>query len=1220
MDQEMLLYTVGCSTRVQKLFEAVLSEVDLNLILDHVSAMDDVAQTSLPILFICMNSVDDRSGHSKSPCTITLYTDSSKDSQNVDLHTTWSTSALRSVIQQSLLLLQSENKSKQLEFTSQKYEALTRALPDLTFILDSDGLYVDTLTEDESLLYTGDRNKLVGHSIYEILPTELTENVSQCIKEVIDSGETQQIDYSLDLADKTHWFHARISRLDYVYKSKQTVICTCRDVSETKNLLGELEQLNTTLACQFSNSVAQENDALDTQRYREIAEMLPQTIIEIDVKGNILYFNAHTEQLSGYSPEELKKGNVRQFMTKETWCVARERLRSVSTEIIEDHKYELVQKSGNTIPIQVYSSPLLKDGELIGRRCLILDITEQTKRESMLKEQALFVKFNPAPCFKVDVEGKIVSCNPATIKFFKENITHKHITEIFPQEQLHFDQQHFTLSKLVGDTTLNFTAVRGLYSDHVYFYGADITEIIEAEYENNRLLHNLQERIKKIDCLYQVTKTIQSTHSEEEIIENVLRILPYGYQYPKKIGIKIVYKDIIKTTDNYSETPLKQLIRIRNGVDMVGYVDVRYIEMVYSQHENAFLKEEHQMLSAVCYLLGTLAEKSEAERENVMLRKAVEQNPVGIVISDANGVIEYVNEEYEKTSGYSATELIGCSSDVLESSECPKALYTDMWDTLLKGKVWHGDVLHLNKQGDPYWERGSISPVYNEVGKINHFVHVKENITERKQMEEELREAKERAEDANKAKSEFLANVSHEIRTPLNSIIGFSDLLSTELQSSSLLNQVQSIKHSSNNLLFLINDILDLAKIEAGKIELNYTPVNVRVLFNELNSVFSLRHKQKGVSLNLDIDDCFPSVVFIDELRLRQIILNLWSNAIKFTSEGAVDISCTFSQNNTLTISVTDSGEGIVPGDLEEIFISFSQGKQSMKRQVEGTGLGLSISRRLARLMNGNLGVTSALGQGSTFTLNLFDVDYSDEEQETVSLKSKEQNQDISFSGQSILVVDDQLSERKYIATGLKSAGLHVFVASSGAEALEIIEKSKPDIVLTDIAMPEMDGFQLVQEVLKKHTGTPFIAMSASILKYGKRLETASEFVEVLVKPFTLDDLLAVVQNHIPEKESKAEFGEELDEKTKRLLSDKMFYQWESFADQQPLGEVTDFAKELRSIGNDIESETITNYATSLIEALENFDIETMLRILKKYPVLCERLGVSFANAVNENR
>lgn len=1233
MPLDEIIYSYGFVPVLQEKFRSAASLVPGSCTIE---ALQDVASMPLPHHLLLYYIGNPFAADISVPNATVLYVSDDNyfgDRPFINIH--WPIEAIAVILQQAL----SNSELWKKTFDNEKqcitcpigrmYKSLLSASPDLVFIISEDGDFVETMASDTSLLIAAP-STFRGHSVYEIVPEQLAPRIRAAIESTFAGASIVELHYELDLPIGKRFFHARFADMHLEINNKRLLVLMSRDCTQTTVEINELKAQNAHYAEQIARYNAEASEVSghlvqSAQRFDEIARMMPQAIVEIDSAGNVLYVNAHATVLTGYTEDELLKLNVKNILSARDMASLSQRLVDKERGAIVNNTYRIRHKNGYEILVQAISSPLFRNGVFIGRRAVLFDIDEQKRREEILKDQALFMRFNPAPNFKIDECGYIVSCNPAAIKMFKADYAGRHVSQIFPENLLTLEKDKFSFTAPLAGRTFNFYAVRGLYSNYMYFYGSDVTEIIEAQARNQQMLQLQQERLKKLNCLYQISNVIQNPHSELEVIEQVLQKIPESYQFPHIACMRVVYKDIDRCTNNYEATEWKQQSRIYAGKHEVGLLDVRYLVYPGDFFEGPFMQEERQLISAVGFLLGALSRRLQAEAENRMLRKAVEQNPASILICDAELTIEYVNQKYIQSSGYSEEELIGHNIYQIANDRQNDDYYNKMWETVRSGTICHGDVRNVSKNGEWYWERELVSPIYDETGTLSHFVEIKENITQRKQMEEDLRQAMLAAESANRAKSEFLANVSHEIRTPLNSIVGFSDLLQAELHERKLISYLDSIKTSGQNLLSLINDILDLAKIEAGKLDINYMSVDIRGLFNELESMFSLRVQQKQLRFNVSIQNGFPELVTFDELRLKQIIINLLSNAIKFTEQGSIKLSLSYrmlENGDTLEmhIAVEDTGEGIEADQLENIFLSFNQGKDSRLRQSVGTGLGLTISRRLTELMGGSLTAVSEKGSGSTFNLRFSNVPICKvprlQQTETVHTDCI----NVRFNGQKVIVVDDQSAERKYVEMSLERVGLQIYTVATPQEVIDMVQQISPDLLITDIVMPEMGGFELAERLHEQMPALPIIAMSASILKYAKRLYGNPHFSSILVKPFYLEELYACVMKILPheiiipveEQCIETAIGDASPELA-QLLCGKLYSKWAEFSKQQPIDEVQLFAQSLITTGEEFDQPEIIDFGQSLMAALESFDIELLLTKLREYPVLVEKICRSVA-------
>jgi two-component system, sensor histidine kinase and response regulator len=362
---------------------------------------------------------------------------------------------------------------------------------------------------------------------------------------------------------------------------------------------------------------------------------------------------------------------------------------------------------------------------------------------------------------------------------------------------------------------------------------------------------------------------------------------------------------------------------------------------------------------------------------------ALEAAANGIMITDRRGVIQWANPAFSEMTGYAIDEVVGRDPSFLKSGQHDAAFYQGLWDKVTSGDAWRGAITNRKKDGSLYVEEQTIAPVHAPTGEISHFIAIKQDVTERRRFEETLREAKNAAEAAAHAKTEFLANTSHELRTPLNALLGLSELLLDSDLSHRQRAMLDTIRESGETLLAIINDLLDLSKLEADKLELELGPVEVEPLFAAAMAQAAPRAVAKGVELVWAIDPDVPAWIVADELRVTQVLLNLVGNALKFTDDGEVEVRIALAEargappapggTTRIRVSVRDTGLGIPRDRHHLLFKSFSQLESGKKRRYGGTGLGLAISKSLAEQMGGGIEVESegVPGRGSCFTFEL---------------------------------------------------------------------------------------------------------------------------------------------------------------------------------------------------------------------------------------------------------
>ncbi len=526
------------------------------------------------------------------------------------------------------------------------------------------------------------------------------------------------------------------------------------------------------------------------------------------------------------------------------------------------------------------------------------------------------------------------------------------------------------------------------------------------------------------------------------------------------------------------------------------------------------------------YSFGTVQDVSERVLVEQQLRKlslAVEQSPSSIVITDLDEHIEYVNQAFVDATGFSREEAYGKTPRILQSGQTERSTYTALKESLNKGEVWKGEFVNRRKSGEIYYEMATIVPIRQPDGRTTHFLAVKEDISEKRRTGEELEryrhhleeliaerthqlvEAKLEAEAANLAKSAFLANMSHEIRTPMNAIVGLTHLLQGGNCNDEQHDKLRKIADSAHHLLSVINDVLDISKIEAGKFSLESTDFDLDSLLGGVANQVLDKVRLKNLELVVDIAPNMPRWLRGDPTRLTQALLNYAANAVKFTETGAITLRVvaleTSETDLLLRFEVRDSGIGIPAEALPRLFQTFEQVDASTTRRYGGTGLGLAITRRLAEMMHGTVGVDSRLGQGSVFWF-------------TARLGRAAQagmpTSHVHLAGRKVLLADDTPEAREVLGEMLRSLGQRVDVVESGEAALERIAAAdragEPyELVVLDWRMPGLDGMQTARRLQAMALASLPERMLVTAYDEPELRAAAREvgFHAVLIKPVT---------------------------------------------------------------------------------------------------------------------
>lgn len=509
-----------------------------------------------------------------------------------------------------------------------------------------------------------------------------------------------------------------------------------------------------------------------------------------------------------------------------------------------------------------------------------------------------------------------------------------------------------------------------------------------------------------------------------------------------------------------------------------------------------------------------LLESAEALAESEFLHKSVIANIPNGGLLIFNSEIECTFAEGHEISalGLSSKKIVEMSlSDIF--SEKNAKLLEQIIISALKGSSSFNDI-EINKRVFRFYG----TPFSNE--SENRALLMFQEVTDSVANIKALNKAREEAEYSNIAKTEFLANVSHEIRTPMNAIMGFAELLKTETDEEHVADYINGITTSGKSLLSIINDVLDLSKIESGKLFVVYNPVSLADLAHEIVTMFSASARVKGLSLTLDIDENLPEYVFSDETRLRQVITNLVSNAVKFTKEGTIEVKlgCRPVSDGLFDISITvdDTGIGIPQEQQEKIFDAFTQQDGQDTRKYGGTGLGLTITKKLVELMGGDVIINSLEGSGTSFKVTLRNV----KQAEVCSLSTSMANliHGIDFEPATILVVDDSAENRSVINNFLRGYSLTILNAENGLEAFQLASQVCPDLIFMNIEMPVMDGYESAirineAKIVKKPV---LIAITAREYKDKPRMNDVID--GHLEKPFSQADIVKLLMEHLKYK------------------------------------------------------------------------------------------------------
>ncbi len=547
---------------------------------------------------------------------------------------------------------------------------------------------------------------------------------------------------------------------------------------------------------------------------------------------------------------------------------------------------------------------------------------------------------------------------------------------------------------------------------------------------------------------------------------------------------------------------------------LLTYISILFINVVERNYlhrrrtEYALLKHQHEQERAQVDL-------TRSARDSQRLALVAKYAKDSIIISAPDGRIEWVNDAFSRITGYAFDEAVGRNpADILNAPGTEPETIARLATAHQDKRPVRAEVLNLGKGGQVFWMETSITPILDDAGQLQVWIAVEREISEAKEREAELARARAAAEEAGQAKSRFLANMSHEIRTPMNGVIGVAELLSETRLTKTQREYVETILDSGRLLLDIINDILDLAKLQSGKATLENRAFSLTGAVEGVMRILAPVAAKKG----LELQAVFPPEIFVlgDEGKLRQILLNLVGNAVKFTREGAVTVTVRPFVNNMLEIDVADTGIGIAPDRIGRIFDSFSQADNGIARQFGGTGLGLTICSMLAEQMGGGISVRSDVGHGSVFALRVVMP-----LAQAIAVEAEVRPVATLRPGLRIMVAEDNRTNMMILRKMLGRQVAALIEAENGEEALQLYQENPPDMVLMDVSMPVKDGLQATRDIraLEQARGwprCPVVALTANAFGEDRAACRAAGLDGFLVKPLSRRDLLAEIEAYFP--------------------------------------------------------------------------------------------------------
>lgn len=875
----------------------------------------------------------------------------------------------------------------------------------------------------------------------------------------------------------------------------------------------------------------QKNIERELVKFKLCIERSFESIFITDVKGHIIFINPAFEKMYGFSPIEaigktpriIKSGTLSQDTYDYFWELLLAK-KHVTGEIINK------TKDGRLITIEGFNTSILdSEGNINGFIGIHRDITTLKKsiEEIRLSEEKFSKLFQSSPDAitltkksnrKIDdvnnsactltgySKEELIGQPILSLKFWKNKSELLKYTRLIEQNKR---VENFEAEFIVKSGEIR----SGLVS-------SETIQIQDDEYVIG-IIRDITLRKKAEDSLKLFRTLINNSNDAFEIVDpttgrfldvNKIGCDELGYSFEEFIKLSVfdidpavtpeIFKGIVDELRKSNFITWEGIHKRNDGSTFPVEVNIRMANL------------EKEYMVTVARDIST-----RKQNEELVLKQshALEQSPVSIIITDKNGNIEYSNSKTFELTGYEKEEILGKNPRIFSSGETPLSEYKILWANLLSGKQWKGEFLNKKKNGDLFWEFAYISPILNVKNEIINFVAIKEDITERKNMIEELIFAKEKAEESDRLKSSFLANMSHEIRTPMNGIFGFTNLLlEPDLSSEEKENFIKIIYKSGQRMLSTVNDIVEISKIEAGLVDViaKETDINERVV--ELTRFFQLEAEQKGLMLILEkLLPVEKKKVMTDQNKLDSILTNLIKNAIKYTDTGTIKIGCSQKETN-VEFYIEDTGIGIPAHRREAVFNRFEQADIDDKRAFQGSGLGLAISKSYIEMLGGKIWVESEEGKGSIFYF-LLPVKNNTQEKpffskDTLSVGEKAKH---NIKGLKILIAEDDEPSQQFLSILIRDFASELLKVKTGNEVIEICRQNKDiDLILMDIQMPGLDGYEATRRIREFNKEVIVIAQTAYAISGDKEKAIEAGCNDYISKPINKTKLQALLQKY----------------------------------------------------------------------------------------------------------
>ncbi len=885
-----------------------------------------------------------------------------------------------------------------------------------------------------------------------------------------------------------------------------------------------VKMLAVTIAESGLNNLRQKRNQIvydkTAQQLQFLTDSSTDVIFVLDQQGIQKYFSPSVEKVLGFLPESQIGLSFAINVPEEFLPAFNVQLQNVfSGEKVKSFESKIRHKNGHLVDVEITGHLVETNSEKLAQG-VIRDISYrkamQVAFNQLFERNKALIEAIPDMIFVIDYNGFFVDFVPseATSTLVPPaDFIGRHLSDVLPSTVVQGTLDAIQKLQETGllqrfKYQLNTTEGIGYYEarmapkypDEIIILVRDVTQRTKAE---NELIEREQyfRQIFEDNALPKMIidpengRILKTNHAAEKF---------YGW------SVETLEQMEISQINTMEQDKIIEMLKV-----VVQQKNFQY-EFIQKKFDGSVCPVEVYGSSIVCkgisqiyIVIIDISERKKAIEEISLFSRIIEQINHTVVITNPDAEIQYVNPSFVKVSGYTFDEAKGQNPRLLKSGELGEAFYAQMWEELTAGKIWHGELLNKKKDGVLYWEKAHITPILDFKNTITHYVAIKEDITATKKLNEELTLSKEKAEESDRLKTAFLQNMSHEIRTPLNGILGFAQLLLDTQSDEAMVKYYSSIINKSGfRLLELINNIIDISKIESGTLKVLNESIMLNQLYTSVADLMAVKAKEKGIELNCEFS--LPdqdSFIITDPVKLNQILTNLIGNALKYTQNG--EITCAYEiHDNTILFRIEDTGSGIPQEQLLRIFDRFYQVDQQASRKFEGAGLGLAITQNLVKILGGDIWVESEVGVGTKFYFSLPYI-----EGRNLIQKNTTPPKSLSNHTLEILIAEDDDTSYIFVETVLKSYNVKIIRVADGQQALDYCSSTLPDIILMDINMPVMDGLTATKLIKKIHPSLPIIAQTAYAFTNEKNEALSAGCDAYLSKPIVKNELLTLIKN-----------------------------------------------------------------------------------------------------------